>query len=106
MVWNWHGSKKMNDEEYTREAVELADGFSETNWNFRVASLPESYPTHAGFSPITQPAQWFLDALAAQLVRQAYGHCVRPIELCGPIHYDLHDPMNTIQLIIDSEVLK
>ena len=81
----------MNDQEYIRKAVELTDDI--WPWDFH---KKESVLEFSGYD---------LDALAAQLVRQAYTHCVRPIELAGPIIYDLYDPMNTIKVIVDSKVL-
>ena len=83
--------------DYIKQAVELADG-----WSYNRIYIRASDGHHFG----TWDSQVMLDALAAQLVRQAYGHCVRPIKLADPIHYDLYDPINTIKEIIDSGMLK
>jgi len=55
----------MTDEEYIRRAVELADGF-EWDDEHHIAQLPDEWIAFDGNSL----PQYFLDALAAQLVRQ------------------------------------
>ncbi len=110
----------MNDQDYIRKAVELADGWADNNWR-EIQGIPDG----AGFvAPITEGYfpnnETFLDALAAQLVRQVDAlnrYDVRISKRCT-LMYD--DPamaaqwgssddnrtMNTIKVIVDSEVLK
>jgi hypothetical protein len=103
--------------DYIRKAVELADGYK---WLHRdQVEIPDL--NNAVLRPFEQ--QWFLDALAAQLVRQAPGvasdfavyqypigvsvvdcrdnSAEREIaKVCGPDR-----TMNTIKAIVDSGVL-
>lgn len=110
----------MNDQAYIRAGVELADGFSTDEDDFDV---------YAALSPRGQ--RW-LDALAAQLVRQVLAtnktYLIETLgrnrdfttkfffyaEKTGPISDDHPDPivisgkdhtMNTIKAIVDSKVL-
>ena len=89
--------------DYIRKAVELADGF---RWLHRdQVEIPDL--NNAVLRPFEQ--QWFLDALAAQLVRQV--DAVLPqqdwLTLSRPF-YKTNGPdrtMNTIKAIVDSGVL-
>jgi len=104
----------MTGEKVIRKAVELADG-----WNMDEMAIVTH---HVGdFSFIDDPAQWQLDALAAQLVRQVdstdYAYVVEykkesavfyhlydqksPARSCGPDR-----TMNTIRAILKSGVLE
>lgn len=113
--------KQMID--YIRKAVELADGFDHsgrTCWRIQVS---DHYPIAA---PKKSPPSWFLDALAAQLVRQvdALPDCLEWDEflsmsdMAGFYRWDHDGPestyppvvgpdrtMNTIRAIVDSGVL-
>ena len=103
----------MNDNDYIRKAVELADGWS-------ISHNIVYPPTQHLAMSIHHTSTWILDALAAQLVRQvdatgeqyvASTHsyvAVRGRGRCrSHIEYDDNDrTMNTIKAIVDSGVLK
>ncbi len=101
----------MNDREYIRKAVELADGFQLTG-DGKHFSLP-----HGNYLPaIKNCPQQYLDALAAQLVRQvdATNYEVRMQACATTIFYGGKEfwqlggkgrTMNTIKAIVDSGVL-
>lgn len=102
----------MNNQDYIRKAVELADGW---RWLHR-DQVEVPLLNSAVVNPFEK--QWFHDALAAQLVRQvdATGSCVvtvhgRGTELSPPdgtwIVRTAHGrTMNTIRAIVDSKVLE
>jgi len=68
----------MNDQDYIRKAVDLVDNFdwSDRGYNGIWIELPdgseELFQTHQGIVVVSHPylQQYWLDALAAQLVRQ------------------------------------
>ena len=102
----------MNDQDYIRKAVELADG------TWFVQDSGEIQTPYMQVLPIDELMQWDLDALAAQLVRQVdateqYYVVVRDdqteIRSCGAINkleQGGDRTMNTIKAVIDSGVLK
>lgn len=120
----------MNDQEYIRAGIELADGWDITHifagediaaYNPKGAKYPE-----ASFV-LQSPSQSGLDTLAAQLVRQVdalapailftsdFGGCVMLWQDSPEEDWHAGDcrnlknndrTMNTIKAIIDSEVLK
>lgn len=102
----------MTDNEYIRKAVELADGWEVTDTGDIISPIAAyvGEPMH----------QCFLDALAAQLVRQVDA-LPEPIRVladrsceCGAgrsftvvgTRHSNDRTMNTIKAIVDSEVLK
>jgi len=112
----------MNDQDYIRKAVELADEFSVAG----VAGLflhmdvkDVEFPYHVQTS-LDNPAKFFLDALAAQLVRQVDESTCSEV-VCSEGHCAIYDQegqvnivevnnyedrtMNTIKAIVDSDVL-
>ena len=96
----------MNDQDYIRKAVELADGWKLESLgeeepqhieahNYYLGHLTNTDGRHPGFRNVA------LDALAAEIVRQYYKK--------RPKHYPLTheaDPMITIRDIVDSKVLE
>lgn len=114
----------MNDQDYIRKGVELADGFEIKNptkleiecWGEQDILWVEDY----GSCPINLIPQLVFDALAAQLVRQvdATGsHWVRPLPDSTTIFHShsndavqavcgLGRTMNAIKVIVDSKVLE
>lgn len=108
----------MTDKEYIRKAVELADDFlfkpyHDNGFRFLLPNEPDGHYNELirGFDNLPQ---WYLDALAAQLVRQVDAlapKAQRPfiswestsISGLGMIGPDR--TMNTIKAIIDSGVL-
>jgi hypothetical protein len=109
----------VTDTDYIREGVKLADGFQLTN-DERYFSMP-----HGGYVPtIDECPQQYIDALAAQLVRQVeYAeHIVAVTKEVTQIKHvrdnystHVHEPvarksgpdrtLNTIKAIVDSGVL-
>jgi len=106
----------MNDQEYIRKAVELADGF---NMDEQAIVIHE----WSDFCFIDDPSQHVLDALAAQLVRQVDARAkgvevevfdgFARIDSAPPRQYEriaiAEGPdrtMNTIKVIVDSKVLE
>ena len=100
----------MTDEDYIKQAIELADGWSISEGRFFVPPF---------FNLSTEQLQQSdLDALAAQLVRQvdALGYveilifaCGTEVRLSGQEHVARiasGRTMNTIKAIVDSGVLK
>ena len=113
----------MNEQDYIRKAVELADGW-EWNW-----SRPFCNKVDCKYSlvPANQPMeQWQLDALAAQLVRQVESLPIGefPDDAPSAVYQTPHEvqvwhkkrivaiaakddrTMNTIRAIVDSGVLE
>ncbi len=103
----------MKDQGTIRKAVELADGFE-----YRL----EHYWACGGQSfALDEQPSWFLDALAAQLVRQvdaienlqvesqkdsvAVSTADEGVVTCRKNFYDKDRTMNTIKAIVDSGVL-
>lgn len=109
----------MNDQDYIREAAELADGWSIVlqMWGWDVVG-PDPLAAYESCEPIPQP---ITDALAAQLVRQvdemaetffyfsptgaAFVYTSLEDKPAGASR-DLDRSMNTIRCIVDSGVLK
>lgn len=98
----------MNDQDYIRAGVELADGFQLSPYQGdEYFSLP-----HGNFvPPIIDCPQQCLDALAAQLYRQLLAtpdsvERETAIELCNCILIDRDPTDNTIKSIVDSGELK
>ena len=91
----------MSDQSYIRKAIELADGFQLTN-DDRYFSLP-----HGGYVPVIAGCQQqYIDAIAAQLVRQYLRIIASQSNLDGyPVFETDGDSINTIRAIVDSEVL-
>lgn len=105
--------RSMNEQDYIKAAVELADG-----WTYHDGDCSHE-ETERWFIGCKLPQVW-LDALAAQLVRQIpkpYGIWQYPIGV-SISSMDLEDgrelskvegpdrTMNTIKAIVDSKVLK
>jgi len=111
----------MNDNEYIRTAVELADGFS-WEWTQPRKELLIRFGTVAVNMTNTVYSPWMLDSLAAQLASQVDAlekYSVITESDCSIVHhfegnYSFADSgaesndrtMNTIKAIVDSEVLK
>ncbi len=109
----------MNDQDYIRKAVELANGFGGDSFSMWIDALGTNIGSVSDYS---EPEQWALDALAAQLIRQvdATHHyaVITDIEntqiedwksgtgimIIKSNGYDR--TMNTIKAIVDSEILK
>lgn len=105
----------MNDQDYIKVAVELADG-----WALQRNERGVQYVLGPHFSMImhfNHPIDWVLDALAAQLVRQVDNQIGSWIEVSPTLTraYGNHGDhktegpdrtMNTIKAIVDSRVLK
>lgn len=96
----------MTDNDYIRKGVELADGFQVSLTAGGNALETYYYPSGMGHTVRTghAPQSW-LDALAAQLVRQVYTHQVRPQQFVTYVNYAL-DPIDTIRDIVDSKILE
>ena len=110
--------KKMNDQDYIRKAVELADGWNEGPQGLAGGPVMESRSGYKG----SFREQELLDALAAQLVRQVEGreqqslwvftdHSVVDFWVGGAAENRGYAEgpdrtMNTIKAIVDSGVLK
>ena len=103
----------MNDQDYIKKAVELADG-----WYWGVNDLVDPPPELRPIGPVNDTLpQIYLDALAAQLVRQvdATDYEIR-MQLCAATIFYAGDEfwqlggkgrtMNTIKAIVDSKVLE
>ena len=110
----------MSDQDYIRKAVELAEGWhlNELREGYSQLMQPPKHPYLFDIEDICQP---YLDALAAQLVRQvdaACGYAV-VVKAASTTILGANDPpifkhatyandrtMNTIKAIVDSGVLK
>ena len=111
----------MNNQDYIRKAVELADGWNEVGDHFHAVHIPDlgDCAVHHGI-----PSQWMVDALAAQLVRQVDAltthHVVSRSGEVRVIKFDADEDeastkgsaygtdrtMNTIKAIVDSKILE
>ncbi len=97
--------------DYIRKAVELADGFSVNRSDYLIEELAQ-FPI---FAHTEMLPQWFLGALAAQLVRQcdAAGKdaglyatvLIKELDQGECIDWPPDRAMDTIKAIVDSEVL-
>lgn len=125
----------MNDQDYIRKAVELADGWrinlhSDVDENANPFETEVMWNPSVGSHKLSDPGQTILDALAAQLVRQvdaldadADPEFIRPVLIhifadsttindcrqMPPPHLEYDGPdrtMNTIRAIVDSKVLE
>lgn len=111
----------MTDQDYIRNAVELADGFeNQINEAGNYIEIHDVPYARIYLDVPRQDNQWVFDALAAQLVRQVdelsdYWVITRPHRtrimagLISGIFKEAEGPdrtMSTIKAIVDSEVLE
>jgi len=111
----------MNDQDYIRKAVELADGFdNQTDEAGDYIEMDDAPYTTVYLDIPRQDDQWFFDALAAQLVKQVdamilYRLRIEPTgafmdhegtgERMSDSTFGGDRTMNTIKAVVDSEVL-